>query len=547
MSDDDSKFKGLPEHLDNPFIARLPPPLSRQALYYSLRNPPEFDSKERAYPDHIRNLCLMRLFRYFEPMERHITLAERIDMLIRDGYRSRNLANADFSRHIQNAADAMAGGWRQPGRVLSPGPSGFALLGASGIGKTVSVARALARYPQVIYHDRPISVHQVSWLKVECPRSGGPNQLCINFFGELDRVLGGTNYLDKYGSSARTIGLAMQRMTQLASIHALGALVVDEVEHLTRTRGMNAEDLLNFLVTLNNTIGIPVIDVGTPDAMSVLQGKFRQARRATGIGSLVWDRMPQDKAWNRFIEELWKYQWTREFTPLNDELRDVLYAESQGIVDVVVKLFVLAQMKAIRLSGPRRQREILEPALFRQVVADEFQMIRPMLDACRSNDRAALGRFDDLLPFREHVASLFGAAIGGAPSVMPSRSEIDGAGEAREEVGDSSDLVRSTLKNLGLADDVAELLLNEAKTKCPSGDPLQLVATVNELLKASGTTARKVARPRRIARRSGHDGDPKALDSGDLRRIVSEGSQRGLTGYDALKAAGVIKALDRVA
>ena len=37
--------------------------------------------------------------------------------------------------------------------------------------------------------------------------------------------------------------------------------------------------MLNFFVTLVNTIGLPVVMIGTTKAMSILQGEFRQARR----------------------------------------------------------------------------------------------------------------------------------------------------------------------------------------------------------------------------------------------------------------------------
>jgi hypothetical protein len=395
--------------------------------------------------------------------------------------------------------------------------------------------RTLAQYPQTIYHDRPFSLHQVAWLKVECPQKGGPNQLCINFFGELDRVLG-TNYLDKYGASSRTLGLVMQRMAHLASIHALGALIVDEIQHLQRTRGMDAEDVLNFLVTLVNTIGVPVIVIGTQNAVEVLQGKFRQARRASGIGSMIWERIPNGNKWNHFVDQMWKFQWTREFTPLDEGLRAVLHEESQGIIDVVVKLFMLAQMKAIRLRAVRRRPETLDAALFRQVVAEDFSLIRPMLDACRRNDRQALNKFDDLLPFRDHIIRLFGDQSEHALTDEPP-TPVPEVPTGTDHTADASGAVRAALAALGLAPDVAELMLKEALAEHPSMDALQLVAAIGGKLKAPAEKP-KFKKPGR---------SPKAVPpewmANDLRQIVAEGKRQNLVAYEALKASGNIKVL----
>lgn len=528
----------LPEYRDNPFIAALPPLWSTSETYEHLKLLPHHDPAERQYADHVRPHCIMRLFRYFEPLEQHLTLANRFSMLLRQGYLGRNPNQGDYQRQLQNSVARMESGCLLAKRFAVPNSAaGFALLGDSGIGKSTAMERTLAQYPQTIYHDQPFSLHQITWLKVECPQKGGPNQLCINFFGELDRVLG-TNYLDKYGSSSRSLGLAMQRMSHLATIHALGALIVDEIQHLLRTRGMDAEDILNFLVTLVNTIGVPVIVIGTQNAVAVLQGKFRQARRASGIGSMIWERMPNGKKWNHFIDKLWQYQWTREFTPLDDALRAALYKESQGIIDVVVKLFMLAQMKAIRLRAVRKRPETLDAPLLSQVVAEDFQLIRPMLDACRRNDREALSTFDDLLPFRDHVARLFGVEstdnIPDDPAPPPSSVQPPASVGGLDDVAGP---VRAALSALGLAPDIAERMLQAALAEDSSLDALQLVAAIGGKLRASAETP-KPRKPRRPSK-----SEQPEWPTCDLRRIVGEGKLQGLTAYNALKASGVTLAL----
>jgi hypothetical protein len=112
----------------------------------------------------------------------------------------------------------------------------------------------------------------------------------------------------------------MKRMEQIARLHCVGVLVIDEIQHLSLAKSGGSEKMLNFLVTLVNKIGIPVVLIGTTRAMSVLQSEFRQARRSSGHqGDLLWDRMKNDTSWDIFISTMWKNQWTRHVVPLSDE------------------------------------------------------------------------------------------------------------------------------------------------------------------------------------------------------------------------------------
>ena len=55
----------LPEYAGNPFIARLPPPMSVQDVLAELTDLPAYSPDERHYPAHLRCHCIRRLARYF--------------------------------------------------------------------------------------------------------------------------------------------------------------------------------------------------------------------------------------------------------------------------------------------------------------------------------------------------------------------------------------------------------------------------------------------------------------------------------------------------
>lgn len=148
-----------------------------------------------------------------------------------------------------------------------------------------------------------------------------------------------------------------------------------------------------FFVTLVNTIGLPVVMIGTTKAMAILQGEFRQARRGSGQGDLVWDRMKNDAAWQVFVKSMWRYQWTGNSVPYTDEMVNMLYDESQGIIDIAVKLYAIVQIEAIT-SGT----EMFTASDIHKAAEKKLSLVKPMLDALRSGDRKKILRYEDITP-----------------------------------------------------------------------------------------------------------------------------------------------------
>jgi hypothetical protein len=72
-------------------------------------------------------------------------------------------------------------------------------------------------------------------------------------------------------------------------------------------------------------------------------------------------------------------------------LNDVLYEESVGIIDFAVKLFLLAQVRAIS-SGIEK----ITPAIIRSVARDSLRLAQPALHAIRTGDMRAVATMTDL-------------------------------------------------------------------------------------------------------------------------------------------------------
>jgi hypothetical protein len=369
----------IEEYANNPLIEALPPILPVGEAYSQMLQKPQFSEKERELSEELRYHMLFRIQRFFQPVTKHLDLERRISRLIRTGYSYRNPLSINETKFLR-------------GLKTPTSSSSFTLMGFSGIGKSLAVESVLALYPQVILHQHPVNRLQVVWLKLNCPHDGSLKTLCMDFFLKMDQLLG-TNYFIKFGNPRNNIGSLVIQMGRIARIHCLGVLIIDEIQHLLTTKENGSEKMMNFFVTLINEIGIPVLLIGTMRARTVLQQDFRQARRGSGIGDMVWEQMNFDDDWDMLIEEMWEYQWIKNKTKLNDELRRTLYEESQGIVDIAVKLFSLAQSRAIETGN-----EILTPELIFKVGKEDLKMVQPMLKALKSGIESEITKYEDITP-----------------------------------------------------------------------------------------------------------------------------------------------------
>lgn len=300
---------------------------------------PPYDPCERLKDKEYRINCTPRLFRYYQPINRNLELHRSFSLLLRQGYVGRNpFKRETIMRLNQNYQHLISLNYE-----VNTTAAGFTLIGVSGGGKSIGFERELSMFPQVIVHETPLNFYQITWLKLECPTT--LKGLCIDFFLEVDRLLG-TNY-QKYANAHNSIETMLAYMVQIARLHYIGALVIDEVQNLQTTKAGGAASILNFFVSLVNKIGIPVVFIGNMEALFVLQSKFRQARRGSGQGDMVWKRMKRNVEWDILIEGMWKYQWTKKEIALTEEIKDTIYEESQGIIDIAIKLYYLTQRHVI--------------------------------------------------------------------------------------------------------------------------------------------------------------------------------------------------------
>jgi ABC-type dipeptide/oligopeptide/nickel transport system ATPase component len=405
----------VPKYHANPFIEALPAIVDKKEFFRRMTCLPPYDSKLRSSPDHIRAHLISDGFDFFLPLPRHHSLQTCIDRMQRRGYLARNpIPQESYWKLVQNRIRSVTNDldskknftqsvFRSTAAAASDLTS--ALTGVSGGGKSLALRMILTHIPQVrehgIYHGVRLNIRQVTWLWIEASHKGSPNDVCRSFFRALDEILG-TNYEDFFGKGTLTVMMA--HVTRLAAVHAIGLLVIDEIQELSNIKSGGDKALVGFFLKLTNTIKIPVLMVGTYKAQAMLNQQMRHIRRSTGIGIPSWEPLSRSlKEWDTFIQVLWRYQYTRTPTQLSDPLSDALFEECQGIPDFAVKLYFLCQDRLIA-TNEGRDKEIITPRTIRTVASEYLSPARDLLQALRYKDKEKLEHLDDVkLPTLEEL------------------------------------------------------------------------------------------------------------------------------------------------
>ncbi|GAA0314001.1 ATP-binding protein [Bacillus carboniphilus] len=400
----DYKDQALTEYSNNPFIKALPFIFSEDDVLDRFMVTPRITEQDKQSETNIRYHVLKRIKNFIQPLPIHFEVERRLSTLIRRGYLARNPLDKSFFERIrvlhqlrEDEEEAHKYIDERLNYIRSTADS-LSIIGISGIGKTTAIERLLLMYPQVIKHElyegQPFNRTQIVWLKIDCPYDGSLSTLCKGFFKAIDDLLG-TRYLEKFGYLNRVTSTMLLHMTSLASMYGIGVLVIDEIQHLLHSKN-DQEEMLNFFVTLSNTVGIPTVLIGTSKAQQLFKGNFRQARRAASEGSIIWDRMSENsEEWEFFLETLWEFQCLKTRSELTEDVKKTFYEECQGITSVAVNLFILAQERA--LFDETNEEEKLTPQVIKKTAREDMKIIQPMLNALRKNDLKAMYKYEDIM------------------------------------------------------------------------------------------------------------------------------------------------------
>jgi hypothetical protein len=383
----------LEEYNSNPFIQALPPLIDKESIIKKLISPISFKEEERNMESAYRLHMIHRLYKFFQPLPIHLDIWNTIHTLIYQGYIARNPFDKNYRRYINKTGKQIIKRTfdinnRTDFRTTA---SCATVIGYSGMGKTSTVNRVTSNIPQVIIHNRYNEQHfqqvQISHLTLQTPSNSSLKALTLQFFMKVDELLD-TNTFQKHVSRNLSTDAMLPLMGQVAQNVGIGMLIIDEIQHL-QNRGI--QQMMNHFVTLMNSFGVPILFIGTPASYSIFQNEFRIARRVSGNGEILWNNMEKNQEFKFFLESIWRYQWNRIFVPLSEEMISVFYEQTQGVSDLIVKLFVNVQEMCIS-NG----KEAFSVAMVKKCAEKQFRLMKPMLEAVKSKNVYKIAQFEDL-------------------------------------------------------------------------------------------------------------------------------------------------------
>jgi DNA-binding ferritin-like protein (Dps family) len=391
------------EHNANYLISSLPEKLSQRqfkhriALYLpepnlSLNKPDKIDSILKIKRD------------LFIPTRQHLDFYDYIYSLMLLGYDSRNpleatviewtydIADVDIPLDVPNEPDTTS--------------DGTTIIGKTGLGKSRAIDRILhSCFPQVILHQKTeFEEIQVTYLKVDMPHDGSRGGLCKAILQALDNVLKEfvtERYYDIYVKPDRAREPSIPSMER--GIHMLlrkfhvGLLVIDELQNLLVEGLINRNKTLQFFDSLSNQAEVPVIRIGTSDALNLFRRKHRHIRRA---GCATIEVQPMDftnKYWQEITDQLFSYQFTEKKLVKTESIVELFYDLTRGYPYALISLWQQIQIHAINFENTKSE---LTEGKIREIWKTKFPLLCRVFNAIKNGQT---GRLDDILDAQHFI------------------------------------------------------------------------------------------------------------------------------------------------
>lgn len=329
----------------NKVIKELPDMLSGNELQKTMSIIPKYDKqiqKDGSMTE--RLLKLSDLYSIYIPSQMSTEIYSKLYLgIIRSMQKKGNkLAVQQFNstyRTMQNIKNKTG---NQQYEGIIGGSDSFTIIGASGIGKSSAISRAL----NLIDANHVIEIEQpytkiLPCLTVQCPFDSSVKGLLLEILRKADEQLG-TDYAQiKRFTTDMLIGAVSQ-----VCLNHIGLLVVDEIQNVVNSK--NGKNLIGSLTQLINNSGISICMVGTLESEIFFEQAMQLARRSVG---LKYTALPYDEHFCEVCKCLFSYQYVKNITQIDNIIIDWLYQHSAGVISIVVSLIHDAQEITILNGG----------------------------------------------------------------------------------------------------------------------------------------------------------------------------------------------------
>lgn len=337
----------------------LPSMKSGDDLFSALEVLPEYEESIRSADVPVRLMALSDLYRIYVPSQMSLEIYSKMYLAL-----LRSLQKKGTKLAVQQKNQNYKAIIQQEYGGIMGGSDSFTIIGASGIGKSSAISRAIT----LITENRVIEVENpytktIPCICVQCPFDSSVKGLLLEILRKVDEMIE-SKYYENALRARTTTDMLIGNVSQVALNH-IGLLVVDEIQNVCNSK--NGKSLVGMLTQLINNSGISICMVGTPESAVFFEQAVQLARRSLG---LRYDVMEYGTDFRKFCEIVFSYQYVKQKTEITDGIVEWLYEHSSGNISVVVSLIHDAQEIAI-LNG----KEVLELEALQEAYKQRLSML----------------------------------------------------------------------------------------------------------------------------------------------------------------------------
>ena len=320
----------------NKIIDYLPKMKTGKELILALEVLPSYDKQICNEDTVARLIALSDLYKIYIPSFMSVEIYSKLYLAL---IRSINKKQTKLATVQQNENFKAVSGYEYRG--IMGGSDSFTIIGASGIGKSSAISRAITLITEdkIIQTTEPYS-KIIPCVIVQCPFDSSVKGLLLEILRKVDESID-SSYYEKALRSRATTDMLIGSVSQVALNH-IGLLIVDEIQNVVNSK--NGKSLVGALTQLINNSGVSICMVGTPESSIFFEQAMQLARRSLGLN---YGEMKYDEYFRQFCEQLFSYRYVRQEIILTDSIVQWLYEHSNGITSVVVSLIHDAQEIAI--------------------------------------------------------------------------------------------------------------------------------------------------------------------------------------------------------
>ena len=308
-------------------IQKMPPMLSGSELEQALTILPEYDPAIVEENEAMRLIALTDIYKVFVPNQMSREIYSKLYLAL-----LRSLQKKEGKLRVKQGIANHQAIMQQEHNGILGGSDSFTIIGASGIGKSSSISRAvqlLTKEP-VIEIDKPYG-KILPCVLVQCPFDSSVKGLLLEIIRVVDEMMG-SSYYPKATSVHATTDMLIGTVSQICLNH-IGILIVDEIQNVAISK--NGRNLLGALLQLINCSGISICMVGTPECAEFFTQAMQLARRSLG---LQYESMEYGAEFEQLCQILFQYQYVKNPAELDAATIRWLFEHSNNISSVITLL-----------------------------------------------------------------------------------------------------------------------------------------------------------------------------------------------------------------